>query len=202
MALQISVNAFLSDSVKVEGEFQLGHNSVVGDFGASGRPALIGSDARIGRYCIVEGGVTIGSHLDMDDYCAIYSGSNIGNNVKLLYGKKIYGRSLIGDNCIIGGNVPERCKLADNVTFMGEVAHSHYDPTRDWDNTDEPSPIIGYGSIIGVNALIIGGISIGEDCYVSAGELLRHDLPDHSVYLKGQIYPISHFKGMLRTRAE
>ena len=201
MTTRLGVNSILSDAITVEGSLVVGHHSIVGDLEAPLRQTLIGPGARIGRFCFVEGGVTVGSDLDMDDYCAIYAGSTIGNNVKLLYGKKIYGRSRIGDNCIIGGNVPERCELAANVTFMGEVAHSHYDPTRDWESTDEPSPAIGYGSIVGVNALIIGGISIGENCYVSAGELLRHDLPDHSVYLKGEIYSISHFRGMFRTRA-
>lgn len=195
------INVSLSPGVRFDGNYAVGHHSIIGDASMPERPASVGPDARIGRFCILEADVTVGACLDMDDYCAIYSGCRIGDNVKLLYGKKIYGRSLVGNNCIIGGNIPERCEVADNVTFMGEVAHSHYDPRRDWDTTDEPSPSIGYGSIVGVNALLIGGIRIGEDCYVSAGELLRHDLPDHSVYLKGEIFPISHFKGMIRTRA-
>lgn len=83
---------------------------------------------------------------------------------------------------------------------MGEVAHSHYNPTLDWDTTDEPSPIIGEGSIIGVNAIIVGGISIGKNCYVSAGEIIRTDLEDNMVFIKGKAIPISKFKGLIKTR--
>ena len=196
----VGTNVTVSPGARFETGFVIGHGSIIGDPNVPERHAKIGANARIGRFCIVEAEVVAGSHLEMDDYCAIYSGTKIGDNVKLLYGKRIYGRSEIGDNCIIGGNIPERCILEANVTFMGEVAHSHYDPTRDWDTTDEPSPTVGHGSIIGVNSLIIGGVAIGRNCYVSAGEILRHDLADHSVYIKGEVYPISHFKGMIKTR--
>lgn len=188
-------------NLDAHGDVSIGHWSIIGSPDKPDDRVQMLGQARIGRFCIVEGDVQIGDRFVMDDYCAVYASSRIGTNVKLLYGKKIFGRSKVGDNCIIGGNIPERCLLSDNVTFMGEVAHSHYDPTSDWDTTDEPSPTIGYGSVVGVNALIIGGISIGSNCYVSAGEILRHDLPDNTVFIKGQVFPISHFKGMLRTRA-
>ena len=96
--------------------------------------------------------------------------------------------------------MPEGCTLKDNVTFMGEVAHSHYDPSQDWDTTNEPSPCIENGSIVGVNALIVGGINIGKNCYVSAGEILRHDLPDNKVYIKGEVRDITEFRDLIRTR--
>jgi acetyltransferase-like isoleucine patch superfamily enzyme len=83
---------------------------------------------------------------------------------------------------------------------MGEVAHSHYQPKRDWDQTDEPSPTIGEGSIIGVNAILVGGISIGKNCYVSTGEILRVNLPDNSVYIKNKIVDIKSFRGLIATR--
>jgi len=181
-------------------DLTVGDFSIIGDRNENPRELILGDNITVGRYCFIEGGVTIGNNFVLDDYCGVYSTTKIGNNVKLLYGKKIYGKSYIGDDCIIGGNVPERGILENRVTFMGEVAHSHYDPTQDWDTTDEPSPIIGEGSVIGVNALIIGGIKIGKNCYVSAGEILNHDLPDNTVYLKGEMHPISKFKGLIKTR--
>lgn len=201
MITRIGENIIITEDLLFSGDLRIGHCSVVGDIGSPSRLVRLGSNARIGRFAVIEGGVSIGDSFELDDYCAVYSESILGNNVKLLYGKKIYGKAVVGDNCIIGGNVPERCKIADNVTFMGEVAHSHYDPKRDWDNTDEPSPSVGEGSVVGVNALLVGGITIGRNCYVSAGEILRHDLEDNMVFIKGHIYPLEFFKGLIKTRA-
>lgn len=192
-------NIFISKNVNVEG-LKVGKFSMVGDDKEQPRNLNLGKNINIGRFCFIEGGVSIGDNFVLDDYCAVYSGAKIGSNVKLLYGKKIYGNAHIGNDCIIGGNIPERCILGDRVTFMGEVAHSHYNPTLDWDTTDELSPIIGDGSIIGVNALIVGGITIGKNCYVSAGEIIRTNLEDNMVFLKGKVIPISKFKGLIKTR--
>lgn len=190
----------IAADIVFDGDALVGHATTIGDFVEPFRRGRIGSNARIGRFALIEGGVQIGSEFFLDDYSAVYSGSRIGSNVRLLYGKKIYGRSVVGNNCIIGGNLPERCVVGDDVTFMGEVAHSHYDPTREWDSTDEPSPKIGRGTVVGVNALLVGGVDIGEGCYVSAGEILRHDLPSGSVYLKGAVYPMDYFRGLMRSR--
>jgi len=191
-------NILISENISYKGSITIGHCSRIGNDKKG--TLTIGLDIIIGSYCLIDGGCVIGDNAIIDDYCAIYSGATIGNNLKLLYAKKIYGRAGIGNDCIVGGNIPERCVLADRVTFMGEVAHSHYDPQSDWDTTDEPSPLIGEGSIIGVNALLIGGVRIGSNCYVSAGEILRHDLPDDSVFIKGNVFGITHFKGLFRTR--
>ncbi len=195
----VGCGVVINSSVNFQGRYHIGNYSIIGE-NSSGNALNIGNDACIGSFCLLYDGSQLGCNIEIDDYCAIYSNVVVGNRVKLLYGKKIYSKSIIGDDCIIGGNVPERMILSDRVTFMGEVAHSHYNPKSNWDTTDEPSPEIGEGSIIGVNSLIIGGIRIGKNCYVSAGEILRCDLPDDSVFLKGKIYSLSSFKGLFQTR--
>lgn len=197
--MSTGVGAVLYQNVNFLGGYTIGNYSIIGDAGDS-PPLTIGDGIKVGSFCRLYSGSDLGYNVEIDDYCAIYSSTIIGNHVKLLYGKKIYSRAVIGNNCIIGGNIPERMVLADKVTFMGEVAHSHYNPNNDWDTTDEPSPEVGEGSVIGVNALLIGGIKVGCDCYVSAGEILRHDLPDHSVFFKNNVYNINKFKGLIQTR--
>lgn len=187
------INIDLDSSVSV-GEFcYLGR-------GNSAKDTVIGKNGSIGSYVIIEKGVTIGNNFSIDDRCTVYNNARVGNGLILCYGKNIHANAIVGDDCIIGGHVCERMIIGNRVTFMGEVAHSHYNPKADWNTTDEPSPIIGDGSIIGVNALIIGGVSIGSNCYVSAGEILRTNLPDNSVFLKDNIYPIESFRGLFTTR--
>ncbi|MEH2946711.1 DapH/DapD/GlmU-related protein [Sporofaciens sp. JLR.KK001] len=191
---------YIGENVIWGENIKIGYYSYIGREGSNNSPLTIGKNVTIGSFCLLETGSVIGNNTEIDDYCAIYSGAQVGNSVKLLYGKKIYSKAEIGERCIIGGDVPERMVLDDSVTFMGEVAHSHYNPKLDWDITDEPSPRIGKGSIIGVNALLIGGIEIGKNCYISAGEILRHNLSDDHVYYKGKVYHINEFKGLIRTR--
>jgi acetyltransferase-like isoleucine patch superfamily enzyme len=197
--ISLGLGSLVSDNVKYGEKVSVGEYSIVG--GADITQILhIGSSTHIGSFCKICSGCIIGSYCEIDDYCAIYSNVSIGDRVKVLYGKKVYSGAVIGHDCIIGGNIPERMILDDRVTFMGEVAHSHYNPKNDWDTTDEPSPHIGTGSIIGTNALLIGGITIGSNCYVSAGEILRHDLPENSVFYKNKIYMLSDFRGLIQTR--
>lgn len=193
------VGVVIHPNVVFQGDCSIGNYSVIGEVDNDNN-IIVGNTTHIGSFCLLYSGSVICDGVEIDDYCAIYQNATVGRRAKLLYGKKVYSNSRIGDDCIIGGNVPERMVIADKVTFMGEVAHSHYNPQSDWDTTDEPSPEVGNGSIIGVNALLIGGIKIGCDCYVSAGEILRHDLPDHSVFFKNQVYKIIDFKGLFQTR--
>jgi serine acetyltransferase len=83
---------------------------------------------------------------------------------------------------------------------MGEIAHSHRDATLDWDTTEEPSPRIYRGSVVGVNAIIIGARKIGPCAYVGAGEIVRTDVGDHMAFVKGELKPLSDFRGMFKTR--
>ncbi len=185
----------------VENQNAIGEYCLIGREGRyRDLPTQVGKNGTIGSYVMLEDNIQIGNRFSIDDYCAIYSGAKIGDDLILCYGKKIYSNSIVGNNCIIGGNICERMVIGDRVTFMGEVAHSHYNPTQDWNTTDEPSPKIGIGSIVGVNAIIVGGITIGDNCYVSAGEILRSNLPDHSVFIKNKIYSIATFKGLIKTR--
>ncbi len=200
MIVKTGIGTYIYNNVILEEGAEIGHHTILGGIANDCNILKIGSNAKIGSFCIIQEDTSIGKNVIIDDYCAIYAKTNIGNNLRLLYGKKIYGRSLLGNDCIVGGNIPERMILSDRVTFMGEVAHSHYNPQNNWDTTDEPSPEIGEGTIIGVNALIIGGIRIGKNCYVSAGEILRHDLADNSIFIKGRIMHISDFKGLIKTR--
>ncbi len=193
-------NAVISSQVEWRGSLCIGYCSIVGFIDGTEGKVTFGEDVDVGNFCMIESNVEIGSGANLANYSAVYSGAKVGCNVKLLHGTSIYSNAVVGNDCIIGGDIPERCILEERVTFMGEVAHSHHDASRDWDTTDEPSPTIECGSVVGVNAILIGGIRVGKNCYVSSGEILRHDLPDNKVFIKGSIMDISAFKGLIVTR--
>ena len=86
------------------------------------------------------------------------------------------------------------------MTFQGNTAHAHANATRDWDETEEPSPIIRSGSVVGVGALLIGGITIGPRAYVAAGERVTCNVPKEMVLRGGKMTPLSNFRGMIKVR--
>ena len=193
-------NIIISSNVKFGQNLTIGHCSYVGYGKDENLNITIGDNVNIGAFCMLENGIIIGNNVDIDHQCLIYSGSSIGDNTKILYASKIFSDSKIGNKCIIGADVPERTIIEDNVTMLGEIAHSHRDATTDWDTTNEPSPIIKKGSIVGCRALIIGGVVIGEGAYIGAGEVVRCDIPPNSVLYKGEISPIDNWRGLIKTR--
>ena len=90
--------------------------------------------------------------------------AKIGRNFKLEYGfgSVIYGSAIIGENCTIRHLTTISCKkFADGATGL--------------------SPIIGNNVDIGVNASIIGGITIGNDVVIGAGAVVTKDVKSYCV---------------------
>ena len=112
----------------------------------------------------------------------------------------MFNNCKVGQNCIIGGDLSERVIVEDNVTFMGELAHNHRNPNLDWDTTDEPSPIFRRGTVVGVGAIVMGGISVGPFSYIAAGELVKSDVPPRKVVYKGKISNLEDWKGIIQVR--
>lgn len=176
-------------------------NVIIGNFCIIGNdnslPTIIKNDVSIGDFCKISGDVVIGSGCNIEDGCYIYKKTKLGNNVRILTGSKIFGKSCIGDNSIINGNVSQRVIIEENVRFFGRIAHSHRNHTLDWKTTVEESPKFKKGCFVGIGALIIGPIEIGENAYVGAGEIVRYNVPDNCAFINGKIIPKEKLRGII-----
>ena len=187
----------ISTDVIFSGPYEIGHFNVIGRTLNSSQ-IIIGNDFKIGSFSKVEDKVHIGDNCYIGDYCGIYYLSEIGNNVIIEHGSRIYSYCKIGNNVVINGNVSQRVIIEDDVRFFGRIAHSHRNHTLDWKKTIEPSPVSRKGCFIGINSLIVGNVEIGENAYISAGEIVRTNIPKESVLYKGKIYSKSFFKGFIK----
>lgn len=194
--------SWVHPDVKFLGTAQVGFNSCVGHGPIHETPAILGDGVRIGAFCIIEHDVIIEANVVVDHYCRIASGTRIGANTRILYGAQVFDDVVIGRNCIVAGDLVDRTIVEDEVTFQGNTAHLHADPTRDWDETEEPSPIIKYGSVVGIGALLIGGITIGPRAYVAAGEIVRCNVPMHKVARAGKCTDLAAFCGIIKVRGD
>ncbi len=191
-----------SDHVQFGENVEIGFYTCIGVGATRLTPTRIGDNVKIGSFCILYGNVTIDSNVTIGDYCLVSHGTKIGNKTRVLYGAKLFDSVRVGERCIIGSDLSDRTIVEDEVTFLGKIAHSHRNPNGDWDETEEPSPVIKHGSVIGVDAILLGGISVGPGAYVAAGEIARFDIPPNSVLYKGEISKIEDWRGVIKARSK
>lgn len=192
----VKYGAIISNGVKIGESVQVGEYTVIGTNQETDN-VIIDANTVINRFCYIDKNVHIGKSCKIGDGVYIYRNCKIGDNVQIQAKSIISKDCIIGNGCIIDGNVANKVVMEDNVRFLGQIAHSHRNHTLDWKTTSEPSPVFRKNSIIGVGALIIGDIEVGENSYVAAGEILRCDLPMDSVYYQGKIYPKKYFRGFI-----
>ena len=181
---------------------QIGAFAVVGD--DHGLTTYVDAGAVIGSFCLIEADVRLGLRVQVDAYCRICRGTVVGDDSRILYGAQVFEDVRIGSRCIIGGSLADRVIVEDNVTYFGETAHAYRLPgsLENWDSTEQPSAIIRSRSVVGQNALLVGGISVGPGAYISAGEIVRCDVPPNTVFWRGAILPLADFRGFVSVRSE
>jgi len=158
-------------------------------------------DVYIGYYSIIGTGSNISKGSIIDDNCLIESRVFIGEETLITYKSHICSDVRVGKGCIIGGFIGERTLIGNGCRVFGRIVHSQVDPSLPWDDDEsiEDSAIIHDSAFIGFNALIIGGISIGEKAYICAGAIITKSVPDkHVAFRMNQIEPFSRWKGRLK----
>ncbi len=200
MSVEIDKTARVHPATRFNGNVSIGFCSYVGYEATEEEPVSVGDGVCIGAFCLIEGGVHLKDRVEVDHYCRISYGSRIETGTRVLYRAQIFDEVSIGENCIIAGELVDRTIVEDWVRFQGETAHSHADATGNWDDTVEPSPIIKCDSVVGVGAILIGGITIGPRAYVAAGERVTCDVPEGMVLRDGKLRPITDFRGLIKLR--
>ena len=200
MTINRDDSAWIHPTTQFDGGASVGFCSRIGHGATVEEPVRIANGVKIGAFCLIEAGTQLDERVEVDHYCWIAAGVRVGVGTRVLYRAQISEEVTIGKNCIIAGELVDRTVVGDNVTFQGNTAHSHLDATGDWDETEEPSPVIKSGSVVGVDAILIGGITIGPRAYVAAGERVTCDVPEEMVLQAGELKPLSYFRGMIKVR--
>jgi len=118
-----------------------------------------------------------------------WRGVNIGKNV------------YIGQHCVIDNAYPEYIYIEDNVSLAGGVtmlAHSnpyaHFAPIVE----SKIAPIlIKEGAWIGVNAIILLGVTVGIKSIVSAATVVDRNVPDFSLVKGNPMKIITEYKTLM-----
>ena len=153
-----------------------------------GKKSFVFYKSRIYNFCGTAGQIIIG------DYCRIGS-SSVQNHVGMpfntcLLADGVRSTITIGDKCRINGayihakasiSIGNNCVIASGVNLIDSNAHETYSLDRTT-GVDTPEPIqIGNNVWIGVNAIILKGSILPDNCVIAAGSVVRGVFPPNSI---------------------
>jgi len=132
---------------------------------------------------IIGKNVKIGENTKIWHYTHVMDNITIGDSV------------IIGQNCFIAADIPDGCKIQNNVSVYKGVELSKnvfLGPSAVLTNVLNPrafiekksefkKTIIGEGATIGANATIICGVKIGEYAMVGAGAVVTKNVEPYSL---------------------
>lgn len=154
----------------------------------------------VGAFCIVGEGAELARGVILDAYCVVGRGATIGADTLLTYRAEVCGHASIGQRCVIGGLISEDCMIGDDCRVLGDIVHVHTNASMSWDHHDppEPSATIRDRTFVGVNATVVGGITLGPNAYVCAGAVVTRDVPPrHVVSGVNSMVPFDEWRGPL-----
>lgn len=140
-----------------------------------------GQSVYIGKHCSLKGKrhITLEDSVTVRPYTQIWSG---GGTVRIGKGSEI------GERCRISIanslDIGEKVLLSPNV-YITDCDHEYRNisvPVIDQGIAQKGQTVsIGYGSYIGINAVIVGNVKIGKHCVIGANSVVTHNIPDYSV---------------------
>lgn len=101
----------------------------------------------------------------------IHPGCSIGRNLFIDHGSGV----VIGETAEIGDD----CTLYHGVTLGGTSSEKV-----------KRHPTLGDHVMVGAGAILLGPIKIGNCSRIGANEVVRHDVPEESVYVNGEIHQL------------
>lgn len=144
-------------------------------------PVRIGSDCLIGNYVCVYEGTTLEDCVVLEDYVRLGYECRVGRGSRLMYRAHVCDRVSIGRKCRVAGFLCDGCVVEDEVTVMGQLVHEYSRPHVGWWDVDEEPPRILRGSVVGMGATVVGGITVGPHAYLAAGSVVTKDVPPYHI---------------------
>jgi UDP-2-acetamido-3-amino-2,3-dideoxy-glucuronate N-acetyltransferase len=129
----------------------------------------IGSNAKIWHFSHVMDGAIVGQNCNFGQNVVISPGVKIGNNVKIQNNVSVYTGVELEDDVFCG----------PSMVFTNVInPRSHIVRKHEYRRT-----LVKRGASIGANATIVCGVTLGQYCFVAAGAVVTHDVPDFALVM-------------------
>jgi len=155
--------------------------SFIGKIQAKRFQVQAGKNVYIGKHCALKGksNIVLEDGVTVRPYAQIWSG---GGTVRIGRGSEI------GERCRI--SIANSLEIGEKVLLSPNVYITDCD--HEYRNVDIPvieqgivqkgqKVSIGEGSYIGINAVIVGNVKIGNHCVIGANSIVNKDVPDFCV---------------------
>lgn len=127
--------------------------------------------------------ISLGNDVSVGILCWIATNTSLHKTPKLIIGNRVhigaYSMIIAANEIRIGNNV----LLSERVTILDHV-HAYEDVAKAVINqpiVDKGKIEIGDDSFIGINSVIMGGVTIGKHAVIGANAVVTHDVPAYSV---------------------
>ena len=129
--------------------------------------ADVGAGTRIWHFSHVMPGAVIGRKCNIGQNVVVSPGCRIGDNVKIQNNVSVYTGVILEDDVFCG----------PSMVFTNVVnPRSHIERKSEYQET-----LVRRGASIGANATVVCGRTLGEYCFVGAGAVVTHDVPDYGL---------------------
>ena len=144
--------------------------------------AELDDTVKVAPFAVISEHVKIGRNTTIWAGARILAGAQLGYDVSIGGGTEVGRESIIGNGTRIGANcfLPSKSRIYRNV-FIGpnvSCADDRFPRVRlpeDGPYFAEP-PVIQDGAVIGLGAVLLPGVTIGERAFVAAGAVVTHDV--------------------------
>jgi len=201
----IGKNVIIHDDVIIGDDVRIDDNAVIGKLPMKAATSAVTKDAelpptRIADGCIIGTGAVIYRGAEVGERCLVADQATIREDVTI--GEKtIVGRGVAVEN---GCSIGKRCKLETNsyITALSTLEdHVFVAPGVLTSNdayagrTKErfkhfKGVVARKGARIGVGAVVLPGVELGEDCFVGAGAVVTRPVPARKVAIGAPAKPV------------
>jgi UDP-2-acetamido-3-amino-2,3-dideoxy-glucuronate N-acetyltransferase len=139
---------------RIAPDVKLGRDVTIYDF-VNLYGCSIGDESRIGAFVEIQKNATVGARCKISTHCFICEGVTIEDEV------------------FIGHGV-----MFINDRYPRSTANGHLQTEADWQVTPT---LVKRGASVGSGAVIMCGVTIGEEALVGAGAVVTHDVLDYGI---------------------
>jgi acetyltransferase-like isoleucine patch superfamily enzyme len=164
-------------------------------------PTSIHSSVSMGQYVLVGSGCAVEEGCVLDHFTWIENGVRIGAGTLVTYRAHIANDVMIGSACVIGGYLGEFSRIGDQSRVFGSLVHRHAQTNIAWDDeaAAEAAPVLGARVFVGFGAVIVGGVTIGDDTYIAANAVVTKSIPAGKLVVDtNRVFELSEWRGTSR----
>jgi len=148
----------------INSDFKYGKNISVGSFNVILHDVIVGDNVDIQHHTLLKPGTIIGDDCYIDSYVLTSGDCQIGNNVILRYRTVIARNVIIEDNNFLTAGV--------KTIYLDHSAQVRKKPL-----------LIKKGNFFGDNVILMGGLTLAENCVFGAGAFVNKDTEPMGVYV-------------------